>query len=101
MKTNPTTHLFAAATVVLATSAFAQEAEKPVAVKTDGLPDYLKTRIEERARQGYGALRRYLQSTSHIHNVRIESIVKRDDDSANIAKKEEPRKVADRAEAGK
>jgi TonB family protein len=74
MKTNLTKHLFGAATFVLATSAIAQEADKPVTLNTDGLPEYLKTRIEEKAQQGYGALRRYLEITGPIHNLRVSAV---------------------------
>jgi hypothetical protein len=95
MKTNLTKHLLAAATLVLATSAFAQDAEKPVNVNTDGLPDHLKARLQEKAQQGPTALIRYVNSTRQIHNLRVEMIVK-PDDAAVVAKvsKEQPTKLA-------
>ena len=99
MKTN--TKLFiAAASRVVATSAVAQEAEKPVRVKTDGMPEYLKVRIEAAAQQGPTALRRYLDSTRHIHNIRMESIVK-EEPRTTMVKQGEPAKLADRSEAKK
>jgi hypothetical protein len=99
-KTNTNKLMLVVATALLASSALAQEAEAPVAVRTDGLPDHLKVRIEEKAAQGQTALIRYVNSTRHIHNLRVEMVVK-PGDATNVAKKEEPRKVAERTEAGK
>jgi hypothetical protein len=100
MNTNLTRTILAAALFAIAPIASAQDAERPVAVKTDGLPDHLRARIEEKAQQGPTALIRYVNSTRHIHNLRVEMIVK-PDDGAPIAKitKESP-KMADR-DAGK
>jgi hypothetical protein len=101
MKTNLTKHLLAAAILVLATSAFAQDAEKPINVSTDGLPDHVKARILEKAQQGPTALIRYVNSTRHIHNLRVEMIVK-PDDAATMAKVvREPSKVAENMEKTK
>jgi hypothetical protein len=98
MKTNLTKHLLAAATLVFATSALAQDAEKPVNVITDGLSPQLKARIQEKAQQGPTALIRYVNGTRHIHNLRVEMIVK-PDDAATVAKvTKEPSKVAERSE---
>ena len=94
MKTSLTKHLFAAATLALATSAFAQDAGKPVSVITDGLPDHLKARIQEKAQQGATALIRYVNGTRHIHNLRVEMIVKPDDPSTVAKVSKEPTKLA-------
>jgi hypothetical protein len=101
MKTNTTKLTLAVAAFSVATSAFAQEAEKPVNVNTQGLPDHLKARIEQKAQEGQTSLIRYLNSTRHIHNLRVEFIVKPDDPAAMAKAKGEPRKVADRSEAAK
>ena len=94
MKTNLMKQLLAAATLVFATSAFAQDAEKPVNVNTDGLPDHLNARIQEKAQQGRTALIRYVNSTRHIHNLRVEMIVKPDDAAAVAKGSKEPTKLA-------
>jgi hypothetical protein len=86
MKTNFTKSVLAAALFATALSAAAQEAEPPVAVITDGLPDHVRVRVEEKAQQGHTALRRYIYSTRHIHNLRIEMIVKPDDGTTTVAK---------------
>jgi hypothetical protein len=99
MKTN-TTRLILATAAFAAFSAAAEHAEKPVAVNTQGMPDHLKARIEKEAQQGPTALRRYLDSTRHIHNIRMESIVV-PDERTPMVKEKEPSKVADRTEAPK
>ena len=93
MKTKIAKHVVAAALLVLAGSALAEEARRPVAVNTDGLPDHLRIRIEEKAKQGPDALRRYLESVRHIYDVRMDLIVKNDEPAA-VAKAGEPSKVA-------
>jgi hypothetical protein len=95
MKTNAARFVLAIATFVVAASATAQEAERPVNVTTDGLPDHLRARIEEKAKQGPTALIRYVNGTRHIHNLRVEFIVKPDDPSAMAKVAREPRKLAD------
>jgi hypothetical protein len=97
MKTNSKL-MVAAAAFVVSTSAFAQEAEKPVTVKTDGLPDHVRARIEEKAQKGLTELTRYVNSTRHIHNLRVEFIVKPEDASTTAKVSAEPSKVAERAE---
>jgi hypothetical protein len=102
MKTNFTKSVLVAVLFATALSAAAQEAEPPITVITEGLPDHVRARVEEKAQQGHTALRRYLQSTRHIHNLRMEVIVKPDDGAATVAKvSKEPAKVADREEARK
>jgi len=76
MKSNFMNCLRIAALSVAATSAVAQEAETPVAVNIEGMPDHLRARIEEKAQQGVTELRRYLDSTKHIHGLRVELVVK-------------------------
>lgn len=93
MKTKITKYVVAAALFVVAGSALAEEARRPVAVNTDGLPDHLRIRIEEKAKQGPDALRRYLESVRHIYDVRMDLIV-RNDEPAAVAKAGEAPKVA-------
>jgi hypothetical protein len=88
--------MLAVATLVVAPSAFAQEAEKPVAVNTVGLPDHLKARIEEKAQEGPTALIRYINNTRHIHNLRVEMIVLPEGTAPAQSVSKESEKVAER-----
>ena len=76
MKPRFSNRLRVAAFSVLATSAVAQDVEPPVAVRTEGLPDHLRARIEEKAQHGITELSRYIDSTRHIHGLRVEFVVK-------------------------
>ena len=76
MKSRFMNRLHVAAISVAVTSSVAQASEPPVAVNTAGMPDYLRARIEEKARQGVTELRRYLDSTKHIHGLRVELVAK-------------------------
>ena len=60
--------------LLIPTWASARE-EAPIAVYTEGLPEPLRLRLEEKAREGPTALIRYLQRTRHIYNLRFEEIV--------------------------
>ena len=79
MKSRFMNRLRIAAISVAATSAVAQDAEPPVAVTTEGMPDHLRARVEEKAQNGITELRRYLDSTKHIHGLRVELVVKADE----------------------
>ena len=98
MKSKFMNRLRVAALSVAATSAVAQEAEPPVAVKTEGLPVYLRVRIEEKAQHGVTELRRYLDSTKHIHGLRVEFIVKPGEYKTLAEAREENRKLAELSE---
>ena len=87
-----------AALSVAATSALAQEAESPVAVNTEGLPDHVRARIEEKAQHGITELRRYLDSTKHIHGLRTEFVVKSGESQALAKAREEDLRVAQKVE---
>jgi hypothetical protein len=102
MKSNTTRRIVVAALFVFSSAAFAQEAEPPVAVKTDGLPPQLKERIEQKAQQGQSALIRYLNNTRHIHQLRVEDVVRREQPQA-VAKPKAPEatKVAEQGEAAR
>ena len=101
MNTNLIRTTVAATLLAVATSIAAQEAERPVAVNTDGMPDHLKVRVEEAAKQGTTALRRYLDSTRHIYNIRMIAIVKPEPQGTPMVMQEEPAKVADLSEGKK
>ena len=65
-----THHLVAASLFAIAGVAVAQQPEAPVAVNVEGLPQDIRARIEEKAKEGPTALIRYLQRTRHIHHLR-------------------------------
>jgi len=93
---------FVASLLVVSASAVAQQAEPPVAVKTDGLPDHVRARIEAKAQEGPTALIRYINSTRHLHNLRVEEIVLSEAEAATLAKKpSEPTKMAEKDNAKK
>ena len=73
--------------VALASStALAKEPEPPVAVKTDGLSPYLAATVEEKAAQGFSALRRYVIRTRMIHALDLNTLV-REEPSQAVAQK--------------
>jgi len=76
MKARFMNRLHVVAISVAATSSMVQGAEPAVAVNTAGMPDYLRARVEAKAQQGVTELRRYLDSTKHIHGLRVELVVK-------------------------
>jgi hypothetical protein len=76
MKSRFMNRLHVAAISVAVTSSMAQASEPAVAVNTAGMPDYLRARVEAKAQQGVTELRRYLDSTKHIHGLRVEFVVK-------------------------
>jgi hypothetical protein len=67
----------AAALATLASGAFAQESQR-VAVKTAGLPTFVAHAIEEKAAQGIGPLRAYVERTRMIHGLYIPDLVRED-----------------------
>jgi len=98
MKSNFTNCLRIAALSLAATSAVAQEAEFPVAVNTEGLPDHVRARIEDKAQNGITELRRYLDSTKHIRVLRVELVVKQGDTQALATASEDNLNIAQQAE---
>ena len=54
--------VLSAALTALALPVASQEAERPVAVKTAGLPDHVRARIEAKAQEGPSSLIRYINS---------------------------------------
>ena len=97
MNTTLTRTTIAAALFAVAASVAAQEVDRPVAVILVGVPDHLRAHIEEKARAGPTALRRYLDRTRHIHGLRFEVTVKPEDQSTmnKGAPPREPGKVAE------
>lgn len=75
----------AAAFATLATGAFAQEPQR-VAVKTANLSPFVARAIEEKAAQGAGELRRYVERTRMIHGLYIPDLVREDDGGIEQAK---------------
>ena len=96
MNTNLIRTLIAASFFAAAAPVLAQEAEKPVAVKTDGLPGHVRARIEAKAQEGPTALIRYINSTRHIHNLRVEMVVVPEETAPAQNVSKEQKKVADR-----
>jgi hypothetical protein len=90
-------HLAAAALFAIAGVAVAQEPEGPVAVNVEGLPQSLRIRIEEKAKEGPEALIRYLNRTRHLHQLRPEEIIKAREEALS-ARKDDTRVTA-RADA--
>jgi len=88
----------AAALASLATGAFAQDAPR-LAVKTDGLPTFVARAIEEKAGQGVGALRQYVERTRMIHGLYIPDLVRAEEpavEQAAVSSAEEAPVVAQR-----
>ena len=81
MKTNSTQFLLAAA-LVLAGSAFAQQTEAPVRIKTDGLSADMRDRLEAKAQQGLPALIQYVNRTRMIYQLRVQDLVISEEDTA-------------------
>ena len=84
MNANAARAILAVALVALATIARADETEPPVAVNVEGLRPQVAERVRAHAAQGETALRRYLERTRHIHEVRIE----------DVRRNQEPKQVA-------
>ena len=103
MNTNLTRIILAATLFAVAASVAAQEVEKPVAVILVGVPDHLRAHIEEKAKAGPTALRRYLDRTRHVHGLRFEVTVKPEDQStmAKGAPPQAPSKVAEASDTKK
>lgn len=97
MTTNFTKHLIAMFLVSFAGAAMAQQdAEPPVAVKTEGLPLHVAAKVKEKAAEGVTSLRRYVTSTRMVNGLDIRSIV-REEASPTMAlnaKAEQPVQVA-------
>jgi len=94
--------VLSAALTALALPVASQEAERPVAVKTAGLPDHVRARIEAKAQEGPSSLIRYINSTRHLHNLRVEEIVVSEAETGAVAKKsDESTKVAEKDRAAK
>jgi hypothetical protein len=100
MKTNIARTLIAAAALAVAAPVYAQEAEPPVAVKTDGLPPQLQMRLQEKAQQGQTAVIQYINRTRNVHNLRAEDVIKplpadaaaKGDEQTRVAKKDKDSK---------
>lgn len=75
----------ASAFLSLATVASAQEPQR-VAVKTAGLSPFVAKAVEEKAAQGVGELRRYVERTRMIHGLYIPDIVREEDAAIEQAK---------------
>ena len=75
----------AAAFATLATGAFAQEPQR-IAVKTANLSPFVARAIEEKAAQGAGELRRYVERTRMIHGLYIPDLVREEDGGIEQAK---------------
>lgn len=75
---------------LLAGACMAADPEPPVAVNVQGLPQHVADPIREHAAKGLTELRRYLERTRMIHLLRIEYIVRTNEETA-IAKSAPPK----------
>ena len=75
----------AAAFATLATGALAQEPQR-IAVKTANLTPFVARTVEEKAAQGAGELRRYVERTRMIHGLYIPDLVREEDGGIEQAK---------------
>ena len=71
----------------------ADTGEAPVAVEVRGMSPYLAERIQREAAKGPTALRRYLQITYPVLQLRVDTVL-RDDTKERFAKQEESQRVA-------
>ena len=67
--------------------------EAPVAVEVRGMSPYLAERIQQEAAKGPTALRRYLQITYPVLQLRVDTVL-RDDTKERFAKQEQSQRVA-------
>jgi hypothetical protein len=65
-----------AALLLVAGSAVAAGTEPPVAVDVRGMSPYLAGRIQAEADKGVYSLRRYLERTYPIHQLRVDAVVR-------------------------
>ena len=101
MKTQLAKSLVAAAALVVAGSALAQAAQ-PVRIKTEGLPNHVRERLEAKAQEGPEALIQYVNRTRMLgYQVRVEEIVLKPEEAAAVAAKKVDGKVAKADEAKK
>lgn len=74
MKTNLSKSLFAAAALSIVAPVLAEE--RPVRIKTDGMPSYLRERLQAKAQEGPTALIQYVNRTRMMgYQIRVEDIV--------------------------
>ena len=69
---------FLATLALAANIACAQEADEPLTVRTDGLPQGVGARLIEKGQQGITALSQYLNRTRAVHNLTVADVVKTD-----------------------
>jgi urease gamma subunit len=98
MNTLTSKHLVAATLFALCGTVAAQEAEKPVAVNTDGMPAQLRARVEEKAKEGPTAVIQYINRTRHIHNLRADQVIKPEPSSAVAKGAQDGTRVAERSD---
>jgi hypothetical protein len=100
MNTKLIKRLIAAAALAVAGSVGAQEAEKPVPIRTDGLPSHVRARLEAKAQEGSAALIQYVNRTRMMgHQVRVEDIVEPSKGTFAAQKERKEPKVASTADA--
>ena len=83
--------------VPLAGTVCAQEAERPVAVKTEGMPAHVRSRVEDRAQQGQTAVIQYLNRTRSVHQLRPEDVIKQREEPVQAKKVDDAKRVAVKA----
>ena len=73
--------------------AFAQQADDPVSIRTQGLTPSLAARLIEKGQQGITALTQYINRTRMIHQLNIYDVVQNDDKKL-LAQQPAPEQVA-------
>lgn len=79
-------------------SAFA--ADPPVAVDTRGMPEYLAKQVRAEAAKGVVPLRQYLDRTYPVHQLRIDTVIARDEGASRFARMTDHEKAPDGPAAG-
>lgn len=73
-----------AALAILASGAHAQDTKR-LAVKTEGLSPFVARSVEEKAAQGVGELRRYVERTRMVHGLYLPDLVREEEPSVEQA----------------
>lgn len=84
MNVRTSQRVIVAAALFASGSALAQQAEQPVRVKVDGLPQHVAAQVKDKALQGRDDLRRFIERTRFIYELNYGALAV-DDSPASIA----------------
>ena len=73
---NASIHKSSIAIVVLLSISGASYAAEPVAVNTEGMPQFLAAKVEAKAREGSNELRRFVWRTRMVYALDLKSIAR-------------------------